>query len=183
MKIQIKCSICNSTKLYRIDSFSDDRKRERDIGGRATCRRGVFNYQYSSTVKTGIKMDINTLVDTYICQKCGHVEFYGIRLLEKIEKDKEIFKEKIKTLKTELKVIDERIEQFRKEKNLSYEEFVKTNIGKYDPSIKDYYTEYNDRYKGYRTDIRYLLIKKQDIENAINDYESYLKVVSEIRFK
>lgn len=177
MKAKFKCSCCESTKFFYIDPFADDRKRERDIGGRATCRRGVFNYQYSSTVKTGIKMDINTQAEAYICQNCGHVEFFATKLLDKIKKDEKTFKTKIKTLKAELKLAKERIMKLIKERDNLHTEFFGDDCSKYD------HRDYIDRRKGLNNDIMYLAVRIDEIEKAINDYTSYLKCVSEIRFK
>lgn len=177
------CSCCGSNKFFKIDPFADERKRERDIGGKSTCRRGLFNYQYSQSIKTGIKIEITTLIDAYICQKCGHVDFNAKALVDKIKKDEKYFKDKIKSLKAELKVAVERLKTFKKESELTFEEFEKTYNKENNSEPISLRYDYNSRIKGIKTEISYLSLRIIQIDKEINDYTSYLEVVSEIKFK
>lgn len=183
MNCRLKCSCCGSRMFYKIDTFADDRKRERDINGRATCRRGVFNYQYYSTAKTGIKIEIKSTLETYICQNCGHVEFVAQQLVDKIKKDELYFKDKVSILNAELKAACERLDKFRDERYLSFEDFKKIYNKENNSEPVSLWYDYNDRMKGIRTEIEYLTNRIVDIQKEISDYTAYLECVSEIRFK
>ena len=192
MKFKFKCSCCGSNKSYKIETFSDDRKRERDIGGRATSKRGIFNYLLSSSGKTNAKIEITTQVDSYVCTSCGHIEFYATNLVDKIKRDESYFKDKVKVLKAQLKISKDNIKMFEREYDEVYFKYINSPCYNKDEEKDNYsdqialmkqHHEFNDHLKGIKNEIEYEKQRIIDINKELADYTTYLSNVCDIKFR
>lgn len=189
MPIKFRCNVCGSNECYKIDTFSDDRKRYGEVAGRFTNKRGIFSYNYSTTNgKVGLKMEISSAIDSYVCKNCGHVEFYANQLINKINNDEQFYKDKVKVLEAQLKVAQENIEKFRKEYSDTLDERSKIKYkNDMDSTERVQYeskkSDYSDRLKAILVEIEYEKFKVKETEMLIKEYKFFLENVFNVVFR
>ena len=185
--VKMKCSVCGATVLYKIDTFSNERSRYGLVAGKYTNKRGVFNYRYSTSGKVGLQMEISTSIDSYVCKCCGHIEFYGRELLNKIETDESYYNDKVKVLKAELEVAKENKIRFMNDYEIAkrdYANFRMENDYSMDSTERIQFenkkSDFNDKLKAIKLEIDYEEYKINDIEKLIKEYEFFLENVFNI---
>jgi hypothetical protein len=184
-----KCSVCGSDKCYKIDAFSNNRKRYGEVAGKATNKRGIFNYQYSTTKQVGINVEISTNIDSYVCKECGHIEFYANDLLTKVEKDEQYYTDKVKVLDAELNVAKDNINRFTEDYKAALDEYNLYMFNnpydgcKNEISYQLRVNDFNDKLRSIRTEIEYETLKIDKLEKLLADYNYLLDNVFNIKLR
>lgn len=191
MSFKFKCNVCGSTECYKIDTFSDEKRRYGEVAGKYTNKRGIFNYSYSATGRsgTGIRMEISSNIDSYVCKRCGHIEFYANQLLNKIEKDEAYYSDKVDILLAQLEIAKRNVELFTKEYNdvsneyYRFRQVYETNKNYDRTSYEMKISNYKDRLNHISVEIGYEKQKILDTEKLLEEYKYFLKNVNEIVFR
>ena len=185
--MKIKCSVCGSNELCKIDTFSNEKTRYGLVAGKFTNKRGMFNYKYSTSGRVGLQMEISTTIDSYVCKNCGHIDFYGRDLLNKIESDETYYKDKVKVLEAELEVAKQNKIKFINDYEIAkkeYANFRMQNDYQMDSTERIHFenkkSDFNDKLKAIKLEIDYEEYKINDIEKLIKEYEFFLENVFNI---
>ena len=187
MILKFKCNVCGSTDCYKIDTFSDDKKHYGDVAGKVTNKRSIFNYRYSTSGgRVGLRMEISSQTETYICKSCGHVEFYANDLLNKIDHDEKYYKEKVSILLSQIEVAKRNIIKFKEDYSMisaEYDIFMIENEGIDRIQYENRASRFTDRLKAISTEIAYEEQRIINTEKLIKEYSYFLDNVCNVTFR
>ncbi len=186
MKFKFKCNVCGSTDCYKIDTFSDEKKYYGDVNGKVTNKRGIFNYRYSASGRVGLRMEISSTVESYVCMNCGHVEFYANELVDKIGHDAMYYKDKISVLLAQIEVAKKNIIKFKEEYNIvsaEYDIFKIENDGIDRIQYENRASCFKDKLTSITYEIEYEQQRIINTEKLIKQYNYFLENVCNITFR
>lgn len=173
---EFKCPICGCTKHYEIKVVSNETPKLVTENGKNVERRpgnnAVISYEASITgdAMGNVRISLSDHAKAYLCEECGHIDFFSENLLSSIVSSYEKYNR-------EIRLLNDQIEQLQKNKAYVKDKIDSTNkrLKELDELLKDenitvkQLKSYEDEQEKLDFELTKLVNELFDIEKRLSD--------------